>query len=101
MPRGQNSYTTEEVLAFFDGNYGVPGGGECSDISDMDDEVEDMDLEVNNACQIDEESANDEFDFDDIHQINVVDAERPIQGAGRPPVHDFSPDEWSDDFGRR
>ena len=72
MARGQNSFTTEEVLSFLVDNYNVPGGGECSD---MEDEVEDIDFAVNNFREMREVNANDGFDFDDIHQIDVVDAE--------------------------
>ena len=75
MARSQNSFTTEEVLSFLVDNYDIPGGGECSDISDMKDEVEDIDSVVNNSREMDEENANDGFDFDDIRQIDVVDAE--------------------------
>ena len=76
MARVQNSFTTEEVLSFLVHNYDIPGGGECSDISDMEDEVEDIDSEVNSSRQVGEENANDGFDFDDIRQIDVVDAKR-------------------------
>ena len=76
MARGQNYLITEEVLSFLDDNYDIPGGGECSDISDMEDEVEDIDSEVNSSRQVGEENANDGFDFDDIRQIDVVDAKR-------------------------
>ena len=76
MVHGENSFTTEEVLSFLDDNYDISGGGECSDISDMEDEVEDIDSEVNSSRQVGEENANDGFDFDDIRQIDVVDAKR-------------------------
>ena len=98
MARGQKSFTTEEVLSFLVDNYDIPGGGECSDISDMKDEVEDIDSVVNNSREMGEENANDGFDFDDIHQIDVVDVERPSQWAGRLPIYDFSSTEWSDDM---
>ena len=75
MARVQNSFTTEEVLSFLVHNYDIPGGGECSDISDMEDEVEDIDSVVNNYREMGEENANDGFDFDDIRQIDVVDVE--------------------------
>ena len=42
----------------------------------MEDEVEDIDSEVNSSRQVGEENANDGFDFDDIRQIDVVDAKR-------------------------
>ena len=41
--------------------------------------MEDIDSEVNNSRQMREENANDGFYFDDIHQIDVVDVERPSQ----------------------
>ena len=71
MPRGQNYFRTEEILAFLNNNYDIPGIGECSDTLDMEDEVEDIDSEVNNSHQMGEENANDRFDFDDIHQIDA------------------------------
>ena len=85
-------------MSFRDDNYDIPGDGECSHISDMEDAVEDIDSEVNNSRQMREENANDGFYFDDIHQIDVVDAERPSQRAGRLPIYDFSNTEWSDDM---
>ena len=98
MARSQNSFTTKEVLSFLVDNYDIPGGGKCSDISDMKDEVEDIDSVVNNSREMDEENANDGFDFDDIRQIDVVDAERPSQRAEQLPIYDFSNTEWSDDM---
>ena len=98
MARSQNSFTTKEVLSFLDDNYDIPGGGECSDISDMEDEVEDIDSVVNNSREMDEEDANDGFDFDDIRQIDVVHAERQSQRAEQLPIYDFSNTEWSDDM---
>ena len=41
--------------------------------------MEDIDPVVNNSREMGEENANDGFDFDDIHQIDVVDVERPSQ----------------------
>lgn len=82
MSSGRHTFTAEEVLTFLDDNFDIPGAGEDSEISDIEDELDEIDYTLEDSQGLEEVDEENETDFDDIHQIDVVGADRPCQGAG-------------------